>query len=249
MFIFNCGTHGAFDDPKTRNRFLSRYELNKKAADEMNLPVYQVDSNLHSFTNKLGEQRVGYLAIHSCIISLQKVIQRYYIASTYSYNEIMTFGKYSHDFDMAEFADSYLIPLIQTEGLELILEGTQYKRSEKTELIADWDIARKHLNVCVAPVDGARNCSKCSKCMRTLIPLEAMGKSDDFSKVFDLGIYRKNAYKNKLKYLMLYGKEGFATDIVDFARKKGLKLPSFIEQKLFQVAYFGKRILKKFVKR
>lgn len=245
LFLFNCGTHGDYEEAGTREKYLARYEQNSTAAMEMDLPIYLVDSNLHAFTHRISEQKVGYFAIESCILSLQKAISKYYISGTYEYGQIMEFGKQSHDFDMAEFSDSYLIPLIQTEQMELILEGAQYTRSEKTQLISGWDIAKKHLNVCVAKTADTANCSKCSKCMRTMIPLDALGKLEDFADVFDLEVYCKKAYVNKLKISALYQKEGFATDNVDFARKNGLKMPSLIEVLLFKTVWSLKRNIRR----
>lgn len=227
LFIFNCGTHGDYENNATKNLYQSRYERNKKAADELGLPVYQVDSNLHAFTHLIGEQKVGYFAIYSCILCLERVLCKYYSSSAYSYQDIKIFNKQAHDFDMAEFCESYMIPLIKTETFELISDGCQYQRSEKTQNIADWIIAQKYLNVCVNSKYG-ENCSMCSKCMRTLIPLEAMGKLDEFSKIFDLKAYREHAFKNKCKIVADFGKEGYATDNVNFARKMGMHLPSGI---------------------
>lgn len=247
LFIFNCGTHGDYENPETQKRFQERYELNKTAAEDMNLPAYQVNSNLHAFTHKIGEQKLGYFSIYSCILSMEAVIKKYYMSSSYSYDELLKFHNQSHDFDMAEYTESYLVPLVQTENLELVLDGAQYKRSQKTENISDWEIARKHLNVCIVPNNGAHNCSKCSKCMRTLMPLEAMGKLNSFSKVFDLDVYKKNSHKNKIMILAAYNKEGFATDNVDFLVKHGVEMPSKIEVLRYKIVYAmkinGRKIL------
>lgn len=75
------------------------------------------------------------------------------------------------DFDMAEFCESYLVSLIQTESIEFIVDGCQYRQTQKTGNISDWDMVNKYLNVCVNTGDGV-NCSKCSKCMRTMISLD-----------------------------------------------------------------------------
>ena len=101
----------------------------------MNLPIYQVNSNLHAFTHKIAEQKLGYFAIYSCILSIGNNIKKYYLASSYSYDELMEFHNQSHDFDMAEYTESYLVPLIQTENTEMVLDGAQYKRSEKTAIL------------------------------------------------------------------------------------------------------------------
>lgn len=240
LFIFNCGTHGHYEDQDTQVRFNSRYEMNKKAADAMDLPTYQVNSNIHAFTHRIAEQKLGYFAIYSCILSMEKNIKKYYLASSYSYDELLTFHEQSHDFDMAEYTESYFVPLIQTESSELILDGGQYKRSQKTANIADWPIAQKHLNVCIVPRNGVENCSCCSKCMRTLMPLEALGKLEKFSDVFDLEVYRKYEHKNKVMILSAYGKEGFATDNVDFLREHNVKMPNKIETILYNLKVSAK---------
>ena len=232
LFLFNCGTHGDFENPKTYELYENRYKLNKRAADEMGLPVYQINSNLHAFTHKVGEQRMGYFALWSCALSLEKAIKKYYVSSSNEYEEIKSFSKYMKNFDMAEFCESYLVPLLQTENMEFIVDGCQYRRTQKTENISDWDIAQKYLNVCVNSEDGS-NCSKCSKCMRTMIPLDAMGKLENFSGVFDLDIYRKNAFKNKAYFKANVKRIGFAKDIVDFCNSHHFTMPSAVVAKTF----------------
>ncbi len=247
LFLFNCGTHGHYEVESTYKKFLSRSASNKIAADDMGLPTYLIDSNLHSFTHTIAEQKLGYLAIYSCVLSVQKSIKKYYMASSYSYDDILEFHNQSHDFDFAEYTESYFVPLVKTEKMKFVLHGCQWKRSEKTELIADWDIAKKYLNVCITPVDSFKNCSKCSKCMRTLIALETMGKLDEFSDVFNLEVYKKYSRKSKIEMLADYKKEGFATDNVDFAREHGLKLPCKASVGWFKLKRSVKRMVKKTV--
>lgn len=232
LFLFNCGTHGDYENPKTYELYENRYKLNKRAADEMRLPVYQVNSNLHAFTHKIGELRVGHFAIWSCVLALEKTINKYFVSSAYEYEEIKSFSKYAKDCAMAEFCESYLIPLVRTERLEMIVDGCQYRRTQKTENISDWEIAKKYLNVCVNTEDGS-NCSKCSKCMRTLISLDAMGKLDKFSDVFDLHVYRKNVYKNKLYFKANKKRTGFAKDIVDYCKSKDYTMPPMLYAKFY----------------
>lgn len=232
LFFFNCGTHGDFENPKTYKLYEKRYEMNKRAANEIGLPIYQVNSNLHAFTHKIGEQRVGYFALWSCALALEKSIKKYYASSSNEYEEIKVFSKFMKDFDMAEFCESYLVPLICTENIEFIVDGCQYRRTQKTENISDWKIANKYLNVCVNSTDGS-NCSKCSKCMRTLIPLDAMGKLDKFSGVFDLDVYRKNAYKNKVYFKANEKKIGFAKDIVEFCNVHNYAMPPAVFAKMY----------------
>lgn len=235
LFLFNCGTHGDFENPDSYKLYESRYHLNKQAADELGLPVYQVQSNLHAFTHKIGEQKMGYFAIYSCVLSIQKSISLYYASSADSYKQILQYHKWMHDFDLAGYAESYLIPLIQTEHTRLVVDGCQYRRSQKVQKIADWEIARRHLNVCVNTTDGT-NCCRCSKCFRTIFPLEAMGKLEQFNAVFDLKKYKKYkkyAYLTKLRMVGNYAKDGDNGDTVDFARANGLPMPNRLLAKMF----------------
>ena len=61
----------------------------------MGMPVILVDSNMHAFTHKIGEQRMGYIAIYSCVLSLGKGVRKYYAASSSSYKDILLYGKYA----------------------------------------------------------------------------------------------------------------------------------------------------------
>lgn len=240
LFLFNCGTHGGYDDPRSHTLFAARCKENQRAADDLGLPLYAVESNLHAFFfRNIGEQKVVFFAIWSCILSLQRRVRKYYISSGMGYRQSADYHAHYHDFDMDAFCGSYLLPLIQTESIRLIYDGAQYTRVEKTQNIADWDIARRHLNVCVGVKETAENCSTCSKCFRTLIVLDALGKLDAFTAVFDLEKYRKVKFRNLCKARLNYGESPFDTDNVDFARAHGIKVPS----KLTAFAYI--RIYKK----
>lgn len=225
LFFVNCGTHGDFTDKGSQKRFVERVALNKTAADDLGLPMYVINSNFHSFAYQVGEQRFVYLAIYSCILSLQKCIKRYYTSSNYSYDEIMEFTNLSQDFDIAEYCESFMPHLVSTERFELVIDGCQYTRAEKMEHISDWNFAQKHLNVCVHPLEGGYNCSCCQKCYWTLIPLEAMGKLDKFSQVFDLKVYKKKSKRAKWRFVALSGKLGMETSVIRYAKQHHMKLP------------------------
>lgn len=244
LFLFNCGTHGDFENPASHKLYEARYLQNKQAADEMGLPVYQVQSNLHAFTHKIGEQKMGYFAIYSCMFSVQRVIAKYYAPGSSSYKQILQFHERMHDHDMAEYSESYLVPLLQTEHTELVPDGCQYRRSQKVEKIADWEIAQKHLNVCVNSSDGS-NCCYCSKCMRTMVPLDALGKLEKFASVFDLRKYEKYVFRGKLRMVGNYAKEGFNSDNVDFAKAHGMPMPNIFLAKAFVLPENASAFLKK----
>lgn len=225
LFFVNCGTCGDYEDEKSHQKYWDRVALNKTGADELGLPMYLINSNYHAFTHKIDEEKIGYLAIYSCILSLQKYIKRYYTSSNLSYDEIAEFNRISRDFDIAEYCESFMPHLISTECFELVIDGCQYTRAEKTERISDWEFAQKHLNVCVPAADKGHNCSCCNKCMWTLIPLEAMGKLEKFKTVFNIDVYKKNAFVWKCSFLAHYGKDSMETSIIRYAKDRRMKLP------------------------
>ena len=226
LFMFNCGTHGDYEDPFTQKLFISRYHRNVNAANELGLPVTLVNSNMHAFTHRISETKVGYFSIYSCVLSLQNALSLYYAASDLDYEGTFRFRKFSHDRVMNEFCGSYILPLIQTDNLELIIDGCQYRRVDKVKNIADWDIAQKYLNVCVGKTADASNCGHCSKCLRTLLPLEILGKLDKFSRVFNIEQYRQISFQNKIRCLQNYGEEPFETENVDLARENNFPMPT-----------------------
>ena len=235
LFIVNCGTHGDYEDEKTRKIWLSRANLNKNAADELGLPMYLVDSNFHAYTHKVGEEKIGYLAIYSCVLCLQKYIKTYLTASAEQYDELSRFSLIERDHDLAGYAEHYMPHLISTERFELVIDGCQYTRPQKIEKISEWDITQKYLNVCVNPKEDGLNCSCCQKCMRTMVTLDVMGKLDKFKNIFNLETYNKNVKFFKYYFVKNYKKEQMCTGVVEYAKEHNYKMPSrlFIRTKVF----------------
>ena len=221
LFYFNCAARNDFGNKQWEELVLKRYEPGKLVAKELGLPCYYLNTNLHAFRKKQDWTKVHYIAIYSCIFSLSRAISRYYIPNALDYEQKKIFPR--HD-DMAAFCDTYLVPLIQNERTELIIDGGQYRRVDKIKNIVDWNIAQKYLNVCNKyTVDGS-NCGVCEKCRMTLLPLEIMGKLDAYSNVFDLDKYRASAQDYKLRCIDRYSKDVFAMESVDFAKENNFPL-------------------------
>ena len=225
LFYFNCGIFGEFGDPQWLELTLNRNEPGKRAAKDLGLPCYYLNSNLHAFRKLVDMNKLNFIAVYSCALSLGNAVSRYYVSNGFSYNEIKDFNQHLHNNDMAGFCESYLVPLIQTERTELIVDGCQYRRVDKLKNIVDWDIARKYLNVCWQYTPDGSNCGNCGKCLRTLLPLEIMGKLDDFAAVFDIEKYRELSFRYKIHCLKNYGKDPFETENVDFARENNFPMP------------------------
>ncbi|MDR1636190.1 MAG: hypothetical protein LBR93_02525 [Treponema sp.] len=228
LIFLNVGSHGLYSNPDTENKFLKRYEYLHEFPKSVNLAFIKVNSNIHKFHEEFGHQKTCTLTTASGILALQGTISKYYISSAISYSEMMSFGKFSKDFDITEYSDPYLLPLLGTESIEFIADGQQYSRTEKTIHIAEYEPVKKYLNVCI---NGERldagNCSFCPKCLRTIMTLESAGVLAEFQDVFDISIYREHAFRYQCLQLLKYKTDVFAKDNIDFARGNGKWLPSY----------------------
>ena len=255
LFFYSNGMHGAYGDPKAEQLFAKRYKTVKAAADKIGLPMYVIDTNIHGFYKglKYTGTTIEYIGGYSCILALERGIKMYYMPSTYSYKDMMKFGMSSRGIDFAEFAEHYAVPLIRTKNIQFIPEGGQLERSGKTEQIADWDVAQGYINVCVEHKDVFdtyeihQNCSHCGKCVRTLLPLDALGKLDKFSGPFDIERYKKDALMNKCLLVLNKDTDPFTRDNYDFCKAHGMKLPSVVFSLIFCIFRKPKTFIKWFM--
>lgn len=254
LFFFNVGSHGGGGEG-ARKKFHARYDLLKGFPKEVGLPYIPLDSNLFDFYLFYWEYDAGIFCRACAILVLQKCISKYFLSGSDSYADVMYTAFNPRTTDLAELADTFLNPMLSTESIEIITDGAQYTRTEKTESIVKYSPTQDYLNVCVdhwANHTTAVNCGVCSKCLRTLIAIESIGLLDKYSKVFDLSKYKKVAYRHKCQLRLDYHKTVYAKDNVDFAIAHGNRIPSYMEACLYlfpsQAKRFVWRVLRKIAK-
>ena len=251
LFFFNVGSHGKFSNSNTQKRFNERYNFLKSFPKEIGIPYIPVDSNLHHFHEKYGHQKTHPISLIAPILVFQSVLSKYYVSNTYNYYEEKKYAMETFDFDLAEFSEFYLLPLLSPDGLEIISDGGQYTRTEKESRIINYEPVKRYLNVCVRHDDGylsVKNCSCCSKCLRTLMAYDSMDKLDELSYLFDLDIYRKQSYKYKCRQVLDYKYSGFAKDNIDFAKKNKKALPPKIFAMVICAPYLISEKIKKILR-
>lgn len=239
LFFFNVGTHGGGGE-KARKKFLARYNYLLPLTQEIGLPFVPMDSNLFDFYKFEWEYDAGVLCRAFGILAFEKVLKKYYIAYDYSFWEIvhMTNADYASITDMTNYHH------LGTENLEIIVDGTQYRRSEKTEKLLQYPPFMKYVNVCVGSTSSAKNCSLCHKCMRTQLTLDILNRLEEFDEVFILDRYRKNRFKYKCQTVVQRKTDIYAFDNCELAKKMNYPMPPFIVAWL----YMSPRILKKTVR-
>lgn len=226
LFFFNVGSHGGGGDV-ARRKFHERFNYLKSFPAEVGLPYIPVDSNLFDFYQKYWEFDAGQFCRCSAILVLQRAIDKYYLSSDYSYKETMFFHFNRETTSFSELAETFTNPLLSTEGCEIISDGGQYMRTDKTLLLKDYEPAHRYLNVCVSSQESACNCGRCHKCIRTLVALDTLGILDRFSKVFDLSVYQKHKFRHKCQLRYYYKTNAYIKDNVDFAKANGHPFPPY----------------------
>ncbi|MBZ9632363.1 hypothetical protein LB465_16395 [Salegentibacter sp. LM13S] len=188
--FFNVGSHGDFGGEKARMIFKDRFENVQTFASEVGREVITIDSNLSEILGMKFQETYNLRTI-SCVLILQKLFKNYYYASG------TRFDHFSFNKDEIADLDMLLIPNLSTESTSIFVSALKYSRIERTDLISRYSETYKYLDVCTHPFEKNRsylNCSKCYKCKRTMLTLEALGKLDLYSGVFDVKRFRKEKY-------------------------------------------------------
>jgi len=172
-------THGVFIEgfdilPGEDRDFRFLQEKYERAAAEVGIELVPLETNIVSLIHK----RLPLSNFYGPVIigagqSLAAGFGKFIIPSSWDYKQLQK---------KAYTSDPLLDPFLSTETLEMIHHGAAYTRVEKVEQIADWETAQKVLWVCEFHKyeKDTWNCSRCEKCVRTMIPLFALGKMEKF---------------------------------------------------------------------
>lgn len=128
----------------------------------------------------------------------------FYVPSSHSFTSLLPWG-----------SDPGIDYLLSTEATQVIHHGSGFTRTEKTEAIAYWEESWDKLRVC-AFGDSTLNCSKCEKCLRTMMTLDMLGvleRYSTFQSPLTGGLIRSCRYRNRSDF-------SFAHEIMSYAWQK-----------------------------
>ena len=216
LMTFGVGAFGESGGRSTEEAFTKAAARTASYAQELGLEAHSVRSNLTHFYNHsqgLGFTRTHTLRNASAAILFERELDIYLYASAFAYPELDLRATY-----YMGHLDPVLLPLLSTTDLRFISAGAGSDRLRKTELLADDAVAQRLLDVCVTPVpkraamvEPGKNCSRCWKCYRTMLTLDALGKLEQFATIFDLEHYHQNK-ESVLRTLRKRGQKGSKLD-------------------------------------
>lgn len=234
----NVGSHG--EGEYARQLYNDRLRKPKQFADEYGYAFVPSDSNLMDVIQQSHYKTHTYSSLFA-IYCLQKLFSIYYYASGgYSYDDFTLVDKPSYCSGSYEVL---LLPILSTKQLRIYSEGEDRSRMDKLKKMVDFVPSYKYLNVCLNEGD---NCSKCEKCIRTLLGIDAIGCIDNYSQVFDIDYYKKNRnwYYKQMIYQMGHLKHDYF-EIYPYLKER---IP--LHLRLFKFYYLKmmatRRILSKF---
>ncbi len=239
VFSFNCGLNGEFGKKETLKLKEDRTRKFVDAFSQIGLPIVDVDTNVHQFLHNrtFVYATACYLGRYFCILNMQGGLKKYYVPSEFSYKDIMRYGDIPYQMIMRGtkdiglgYEEPFFLPLLSTEHLEIVLDGCEQQRTEKIEIISNWEFSHKYLNVCQpgrqVTEDYSCNCSRCPKCLYTMLCLDVIGKLDLYSTVFDLEYYYSHKVVFLYDLLQMSKDVPLISDVLECAKKYNVKIPT-----------------------
>jgi len=172
-------------DPRNTDLWKSTLANVEQVARTEGIKLITAKSNIHQLLNPIlawGYAHGGCLA--AIALCLRRKLGKVYIPSSFSLAQQIPWGSHpSTDH------------LWGTEKLIFVHDGTDVTRLEKVKReVAKSPVALTHLRVCYMNVRDAYNCSRCEKCLRTMIILRiagALDQAETFSPTIDEDLVSK----------------------------------------------------------
>lgn len=228
LTLFNAGTFGSKDEEGAKKLFEQMVNQVSYVSEVLGYPLIWVDTNINEVLT------ISFLRSHSfrhlaCALLLQKGIGTYFYSS----------GHKIEDFKL-DISDSANYDLLSTYSLSsnnmnLNVSGLTTTRVHKTISLTNFKPTESYLNVCLITTDydsveyksgSYKNCSKCHKCIRTMLTLDVIGKLNNYKDIFDIDLYKKNKDKHmsEMIYHFFKSKDPFSVEILDEMKKRNVKL-------------------------
>lgn len=216
----NVGSHG--EGEKAKKLYKGRLDAAKRFSEKYNYELVVSNSNLHE---QIQQNHLLTHTYSSCfpIYCLQKLYSIYYYSSS---DPFMAFSLKDNEKYGSGAYELLILSMYSTSSLKILSEGGTLSRLEKTRKVANYKPSYKYLNVCTLAVE---NCSKCEKCTRTLLALDAVNKLDKYKEVFDIEYYKNNKQEYFKTLVTQTAIKNIEYDGVYPLLKKQIKFPAKIK--------------------
>lgn len=159
---------------KDNDRYQALFSRFHKALKTVEIDLIPIETNAYSFIVphlKLARYYIPVLAGSAMVFA--GLFKKFFVSNSWDYYQLRKIPNSSNP-----ISDR----LLSTETMDFEHFGANFRRTEKIEAILDYKLARENLRVCGSEILGQNelNCSKCGKCLRTMIPIYVFGRMHDF---------------------------------------------------------------------
>ena len=176
------------------------------------LPLIYVENNIDRDFYRGARIFSSMYRFLACTLALEHLYGTYISSSSghEDNREVSLFAPTQHYEDL-------ICESCRTETLNYVTSDHEI-RSEKLRALADDEDAQTFMAVCYQPNDRGENCGECYACMKTLIPLDIMGRLDGFGRSFDLDKYYRNR-RDGFRALIRFSRRPEASSARDSVRQ------------------------------
>jgi hypothetical protein len=167
-------------------------------AERHRIPFLHIRSNLERDYYRGGYIYTGMYRYLACTLALERLFSVYIISSSGSGDRVEEISLFSP----TQNYENLICASCGTEKLHYMISD-HVTRVDKLKAIADDPDFRDFASVCFNLDENASNCGECYGCMKTMIPLDMLGKLSQFEKTFDTTKYyanRRGIFKNLIRF-------------------------------------------------
>lgn len=170
---------------------MTEYAKSRAVAEHENLEFVSVMSNADRDYYRGGIIYTSMYRNLSCVLALQKLFSEFISSSSGDSYDVET-----KLIAPSQHYENLICDSCKTEALDYYTSDF-IRRYNKLEKLADDLLFRKYATVCFNFT--GKSCGECYGCLKTMVPLDEMGKLKGFGDIFDLDKY----YSDRKKYIKI----------------------------------------------
>lgn len=205
------GAHGVND--ATADLYDARLKTAKAFAADYGLPFIALDTNLMEIVTAKAARNNLYA--HCFIASALGHLFKHYFISGHLDDSPNKPIQFPRGMDSSDYSH-LLLRVFSTRSLSFSRGSGTASPLERVKVIFQNPLTFQYLNVCVSAV---RNCTECTKCVRALLRLEALGLVEKCDTVFNLEVWHRERFKHIFKmFLDALKRKPYALELVPHYR-------------------------------
>ena len=169
-------------------------------AQRHHIPLLHIRSNLERDYYRGGYIYTGMYRYLACALALERLFSVYIISSSGNADRLEEISLFSP----TQHYENLICASCGTEKLRYMISD-HAMRVDKLRAIADDADLPDFVSVCFHLDENGLNCGECYGCMKTIIPLDILGKLDQFETSFDTAKYyanRQDVFRSLVRFSM-----------------------------------------------